>query len=309
MTKQKLSILIAIGILLVNSFGCSKDQKKQTEQQPEKKQAEKQTAQTQEKPTGPPKKIFFEDVVPMVLIPAGEFQMNDTSGEGEGDETSVKTIYLDAFYMDEHEVTNQEYARFMLRNKAHYKPLEVKEWLDIGNRHCRIEKMGSNYLHEIDTVRDIDYSNYPVVHISWYGAKSYAKFYGKRLPTEAEWEKAARGGLVGKKYPWGDDISHDDANYRGTGGKDKWGDLDGLAPVGSFAPNGYGLYDMAGNVSEWCADDSGEFLRVYRGGDWQDDADRQRVTHRYRVMYHDDIRNTYYTTSGLGFRCVMDLKP
>lgn len=68
----------------------------------------------------------------------------------------------------------------------------------------------------------------------------------------AEWEYAARGGLIGKKYPWGDSLSHDDANYNGTGGRDQW---ERTAPVGSFPPNGYGLYDMAGNVWEWCMDE------------------------------------------------------
>ena len=90
-----------------------------------------------------------------------------------------------------------------------------------------------------------------MVQVNWDDATAYAKWAGKRLPTEAEWEYAVRGGLVGKRYPWGNELTHDDANYTGTGGKDKW---DKCAPVGSFAANGYGLYDMAGNVTEWCAD-------------------------------------------------------
>jgi formylglycine-generating enzyme required for sulfatase activity len=109
-----------------------------------------------------------------------------------------------------------------------------------------IEKVGGAYKPKSG------YEKHPVIEVSWYSAAAYAQWAGARLPTEAEWEKAARGGLVGKRYPWGDDITHDNANYSGTGGKDKW---ERTSPVGSFAPNGYGLYDMAGNVWEWCADE------------------------------------------------------
>ena len=91
-----------------------------------------------------------------------------------------------------------------------------------------------------------------MIYVDWYQAVEYAKWAEKQLPTEAEWEYAARGGLVRKQYPWGDEISHDNANYAGIGGKDIWDE--NTAPVGSFAPNGYGLYDMAGNAHEWCLD-------------------------------------------------------
>jgi formylglycine-generating enzyme required for sulfatase activity len=225
-----------------------------------------------------------EDGAPMVLIPAGEFQMG--SNDGEGNQKPIHTVYLDAFYIDKYEVTNAQYKKFM--DATGYKAPE--SWND------------SNY----------NAPNQPVIGVSWDDAKAYADWAGERLPTEAEWEKAARGGLVGKRYPWGDNITHDNANYDGTGGKDIW---EFTSPVGSFAPNGYGLYDMAGNVWEWCADwyDSNYYAsspksnptgpnsglsRVLRGGSWYDG---NGLTLRTAYRDYNDPTTTDY---GLGFRCV-----
>jgi len=257
-----------------------------------------------------PKSIIGKDGAEVVLIPAGEFQMGtdpteipellqwmkklypdlDVSADWFKDETPRHTVYLDAFYIDKYEVTNALYKKFM----------------DATGHEAPYFWNSSNY----------NDPNQPVVCVTWEDAKAYAEWAGKRLPTEAEWEKAARGGLVGKKYPWGDNITHDDANYFGTGGKDGW---ECTAPVGSFAPNGYGLYDMAGNVWEWCADwyDSGYYAkspgenptgpssgvyRVLRGGPWYLNASYLRVALRYNL----DPTATY---DNLGFRCVaQDLK-
>lgn len=168
----------------------------------------------------------------MVLIPAGEFQMG--SNDGTYAEKPVHTVYVEAFYMDKYEVTNAQYKQFVDANP---------EWqqgriLDKShNSGYPIGWNGNNYPR--------GEANYPVAGVSWYAALAYAKWAGKRLPTEAEWEKAARGGLVGQKYPHGNAIASRDANYRRRIGR---------IPVGQYPANAYGLYDMAGNVSEWCLD-------------------------------------------------------
>ena len=141
---------------------------------------------------------------------------------------------------------------------------------------------------------------HPMIFVGWFDATAYAKWVGKRLPTEKEWEFAARGGLVGKEFTWGDDetVARDYANFAGTDGKDKWGRT--TAPVDSLKPNGYGLFDMSGNVWEWCQDwhDSNKARRVLRGGSWDRSANVLRVAVRL-INYP---AGTY--DKAFGFRCV-----
>ena len=226
----------------------------------------------------------------MVLLPEGEFEMG--SNEGPDDEKPVHKVFLKAFYIDTCEVTNAQYKKFVDETK--YKPL--KHWNEPG----------------------MNLPNQPAVNVMWHDAVEYCKWAGKRLPTEAEWEKAARGGVIGKRYPWGDHIFHDNANYYGGSGKDFW---TMTANVCSFDPNRYGLYDMAGNAQEWCADwydakyyavspkdnptgpTSGKEV-VVRGGSWGEEStiDRESGLRVAKRRSLDSYDGNPYT----GFRCAMD---
>lgn len=183
---------------------------------------------------------------------------------------------LDSFYMDATEVTVGQFQKFLA--ETHY-PFDSYRWQRI------------QYYSPTD--------NHPMVSVSWHEATAYAKWAGKSLPTEAEWEHAARGGLVNTTYLWGNDkkLARSHANFRGIGGTDHWKKKP--SPVGSFAPNGYGLYDMAGNVWEWCEDwrDNSQVTKVLRGGSW------------YNFLYHlriasRDSDHPTDTPTNVGFRCV-----
>ena len=259
-----------------------------------------------------PKTFTGRDGAEMVLIPAGEFQMGSNGPEASDDEQPVHTVYVDAFYMDRYEVTNAQYKRFVDAN-----PSWGKGRIDM--RFCN-----GFYLNDWN---GNDYpdgkANHPVKNVGWYEAMAYAKWAGKRLPTEAEWEYAARGGLSGKKYPWGDVFDSDKADYT-----ESILQMSETKPVGNFPPNGYGLYDMAGNVQEWCLDeyDEGFYSRsprrnpfpgadsvdwvirnftnvnrntscVLRGGSWLDDPENLRVATRYRA-------SRFFSALTYGFRCV-----
>ena len=170
----------------------------------------------------------------MVLIPAGEFLMGSNDIDANDEEQPVRTVYVDAFYMDTTEVTNAQFKAFVDANPAWQKD-QIDPRFAIPGEYLR-DWSGNHY--------PTGSGNYPVMHVSWYAAMAYAEWVGKRLPTEAEWEYAARGGLDGKKYPNGDAMMPQDAHYLKRD----------ATRVARYAVNGYGLYDMAGNVWEWCLD-------------------------------------------------------
>ena len=180
------------------------------------------------------------------------------------------------FYMDVTEVTVSQFKKFL--SEADH-PFDGELW-------NRVYKYSPTDRH-------------PMIYVTWHDATAYAEWAGKRLPTEAEWEFAARGSLVSKEFSWGDNVSvaREYANFGGIEGKDKW--KESTAPVGSFKSNGYGLYDMAGNVWEWCWNSysSDQRYRVLRGGSWRLNTYFLRVANR-------DINISSLSNLNDGFRCV-----
>ena len=253
----------------------------------------------------------------MVAIPTGSFTMGGCFLEGEEDESPTRVVHVDAFRMDRHEITKSKWDEVRAwavtngysdlatgKGKAADQPVHTVNWYDcVKWCNARSQQEG---LTPCYTVRDAVYKTGTAApDCNWSAA-------GYRLPTEAEWEKAARGGESGRRFPWNDSdtIEHSRANYRSsfscnydTSQTSQFHPIHGsgtvphTSPVGSFAANGYGLYDMAGNVYEWCWDwyssnyyatapannphgpPSGE-IRVFRGGCWNSTADQCRVSHR-----------------------------
>ncbi len=235
----------------------------------------------------------------MVLISAGSFQMG--SGSGYSNEQPVHTVTLgQPFYMDIYEVTNAQYAKCV----------------DAGACSAPSSRESSS---RSSYYGNATYADYPVIYVDWYQANTYCSWRGGRLPTEAEWEYAARGGLAGKVYPWGNTFDGSWANFCDSNCFFDWKDSasnDGYAdtaPVGSYAPNGYGLYDMVGNVFEWVNDWYGDYpsgavtdptgpssgdYRVVRGGSWYNNAIALRTAYRYE----NSADFSYYIW---GFRCAV----
>ncbi|MFQ5779430.1 MAG: formylglycine-generating enzyme family protein [Nitrospiria bacterium] len=237
--------------------------------------------------------IVGGDAREMVLIPAGSFTMGG-GADGDIDEQPQRVIYLDPYYMDKYEVTNADYRRFTKMLKRPDPRIPVFE----------------------DDENLLKGDKQPVVGVRWIDAAAYCQWGRKRLPTEAEWEKAARG-EDGDKWPWGDTFSKKLVNGRGEEDGYKYS-----APVGSFerGRSPYGLYDMAGNVSEWVSDWYDQFyykdapfknpkgpadpgiiqVLSYRGGSYNSSSHDLRASKRFGGAHPERAEST------VGFRCAKD---
>jgi formylglycine-generating enzyme required for sulfatase activity len=245
--------------------------------------------------TGPPpavKEIMAKDGAPMVLVPAGEFWMGLSEGEGLDDEQPRHKVFLDAYYIDKYEITTERYAKFLSFTQWE-KPLN---W---------------------DKVKFPDHANRPVVGVTWSDADAYCRISGRRLPTEAEWERAARGENE-RKFPWGDTRPKPSVALFGQMTQFTY---DLLKPIGSY-PNGEGpngTFDQAGNVAEWVQDwYDGEYYRegpernpqgpttgqykMIRGGSWSDMPVYLMSASRTSKL-PPETRNAF-----IGFRCAQSAK-
>lgn len=284
----------------------------------------------------------------MVHVPAGDFLMGSDDpdtfiADGEG---PVRAVSLSRYFIDATAVTNRQFAAFV-KSTGYQTDAERFGWSYVFYALLAQEARsavrdgvvpdapwwipvdGANWRAPDGPGSDVaSRPNYPVVHVSWHDAASYAAWAGKRLPTEAEWERAARGGLRQARFPWGDELAprggHRCNIWQGefprfNSGEDGYV---GLAPVKAFRPNGFGLYNTSGNVWEWCSDrwsatwhredrprtrinprgPSGGEDRVIRGGSYLCHAS---YCNRYRVAARTS--NTPDSTTGhTGFRCAAD---
>ncbi|HUT10306.1 MAG TPA: formylglycine-generating enzyme family protein [Thermoguttaceae bacterium] len=257
----------------------------------------------------------------MAYLDGGAFRMgNDLSTSP--DERPAHEVSLGPFYIDAHEVANRQFARFV-EQTGYQTTAQRRGWSYVFDheRGQWIRQSGADWQHPggPDTSL-LGRDEYPVVHVSWYDAAAYADWAGKQLPTEAQWEYAARSGLRDADYPWGREEMPEGrymANYRQHDRETAADGFEGLAPVRSFPPSRFGLYDLSGNVWEWCRDRHGEDYygasprenppgpsegqtRVVRGGSFLS-PENYRCGHHVSTRGHHRPEETF---QHLGFRCV-----
>jgi formylglycine-generating enzyme required for sulfatase activity len=279
----------------------------------------------------------------MVTIPAGSFRMGDINGRP--DEKPEHEVFVDAFQIGKYEVTNAQYAAFLNQaldaGEIFYESFIVRARKGpfvalIYTKLCKSFEFPDEFIEYVEIEPGLNvfrfrakpsFEQYPVVRLNWFGAAAFCAFYGLRLPTEAEWEKACRGGQQLVYGTQDGSIDHELANYRGTGGRDVF---EGLAPVGSFPPNPYGLYEMSGNAAEFVSDlyDSGYYANsppqnpqgpppitiferraglavLWRGGSWIHSASSCRSA--FRGPFGDQVDHCLLGASIVGFRVARSL--
>jgi len=248
-----------------------------------------------------PSNLEFVDVL------GGTFQMGCTPEQPScgSNESPVHSVTISGFKLSKYEITNEQYATFMnaigVSSDGYY---DEKEYIAVSSSFCKIDYVDGEFVAQVSRV------NHPVVEVSWFGASAYCEWAVGRLPTEAEWEYAARGGNLSENYIYsGSDNPYDIAWYSSNSGSN-------TQEVGAKNANELGLHDMSGNVWEWCSDwyDFGYYaassninpqgnlsgtLRVIRGGCWSNDANVLRVSSRRS-------QNPTYSSAYSGFRCAKD---
>jgi len=234
-----------------------------------------------------------------VYIPAGEAYLgNDTDG--------YEIVFLEAFWIDQTEVTNTKFSSFLndLGNQYEGKrPVRRGSWRGVD-----VAWLNTNAFGYIENEEDYWYpkegfEEHPVIEVTWYGARAYCEWANRRLPTAAEWEKAARGGLEGKKFPWGDDEPVCEPGA--INGAQYYNCKNGAVSVKTFSPNGFGIYDMSGNVLEWVIDAAiSDTQRVVRGGAFYSLGIEKSI----QVFWGGTLA-PYSSNSFTGFRCAMDASP
>ena len=221
--------------------------------------AQGDSPQPWEQPGEAGQQILGPDGAPLLWVPAGQFIMGSTNEGiryriiqlhaigGIADEQPAHEVILDGFWLQKLEVTNAQYARF-LNERGTNQDDEGQPLLDISDENCQIVE--DNGVYKVAPGRE----EHPVGEVTWYGAKGYAEHYGMAVPTEAQWEYAARGPQR-PRYPWGDEWQRDNLCWRGHIAESPT-PFAATFPVGSFAAGASwcGALDMAGNASEWCAD-------------------------------------------------------
>ncbi len=243
-----------------------------------------------------------------VYVEGGTFQMG--SKKGDNNVKPIHQVTLKSFYISKYEVCNADYAAFL--NNQNASEEQVEKWIDIADDDCQIEKVGGEYQAKKGK------AYYPVIYVTWYGAVAYAKSVGGRLPTEAEWEYAARGGQKSKGYKYSGSNAIDDVAWYRDNSQNTNNDMydgKGTHIIGTKQANELGIYDMSGNVKEWCEDEwhanykgaptdgsawLGSFYRVLRGGSWNSNT-RSHCHSVYRYRNSPDSSIDIY-----GFRVVFE---